>query len=206
MQPTLIINPLDEFKALVNQMASKGGSEAVRNLKSDLDAGTVKLVPYTIYSRILIGGMSTADFFDQTQGKNRTLGITNLDNARLEKGRFFMCLSVQIRAKTTVGITEADLAKQVYGSISAIPAIVNGEITLRTQNFPILQGLATANFDTTNNANVRQGEFYLATKRLIESQEDITGQLKAPVGSNFPADTALEILIHGVATYSLKSV
>lgn len=159
----------------------------VAGLQNDLENKVKKLADAVIFGTKVMGGSSVKEIFE---AKDTTRdSITNLNNAKLEAGQYFLLEKVRVLSATVTADTDAQLAGASYD----IPAdaILNGEIEIEVSGKTCLPRTSCRIFDKAAEAtDGLAGSYKLANPVLIAPQSLINATIR--VNSAVASSLSLE--------------
>jgi hypothetical protein len=203
------MNPIQRTKVL-NKLAggvpaSKGSraemekhfSELPDHIKEALLKGELRLADTVIYSIKKVASKTTK-FFETQDVK--TIGLTSLSGAKLPKNQALLVSGIFILGAVPADLTADKIMAADYTKVEALPAIANGEFSLKANKKVILPETSMGVFKTANNTGVPMGYYKLANPRLI--QDDILIEATVELGTmdGLDAKTHLYIGLHGTIT------
>lgn len=206
------LNPVQKataIKKLSTKPAASRGSRAEfekffkelpENVKAELRKGNLRLADYTIYSIKPVGGNKTIKMFE-TQDLKET-GLRNIDKAKLDKNFVFIVSGIYFLAGVSLDITDKDKLKSTnFGSVATIPAIANGEFSLRANKKQIIpEGHMIRKFITDNDHNRPIGYYKLDNPRLIKDDELIEFTVELGTVLGIDPNTAIYVGLDGTGT------
>lgn len=169
------------------------------HVRSELIKGGVRLADYTIYSIKPINS-KTIKLFEPQDDKE--VGVRNISNAKLPKNMVFMVSGIYLLAGTIADATIAESNKAInFRSVSAIPAICNGEFSLKANRKQIIpENQAIRRFVTDNDQTIPLGYYKLDNPRLIRDEELIEFTVELGTQLGIPANTWLYVGLDGTGT------
>lgn len=173
-----------------------------KHVKQGLIKGTIRLSDMTIYSTKLISSKTIKMFEPQD---DKEVGVRNIANAKLPKNSTFLVsgifLLVGVADSPTGVITSENIKAINFKSISTVPAIANGEFSLKANKRQIIpENQSNRRFVTDNDHTVQWGYYKLDNPRLIRDEEAI--ELVVELGTQFGIanDTYLWAGLDGTGT------
>lgn len=147
----------------------------VAGLEANLNAKTHKFADAVIYGTKVMGGSSSKEIFE---AKDTTRdSITNLNNAKLEAGQYFLLEKIRVLSATVSADTDAQLAGASYDI--AKDAILNGEIEIEVSGKTCFPRTSCRIFDKTGEAtDGLAGCYKLANPVLIAPQSLINATIR----------------------------
>jgi hypothetical protein len=205
-----IKNPIKRAKVMQKLIAppaaSKGSraemekhfSELPQHVKDQLAKGDLRLADTIIYSIVPISTKTTRVFEPQ---HTRQIGIRSISEGRLQKGQVLLVSGIIMLAGVAASETPDDAMRTAFAKIEAIPAIANGEFSLKANKKIIVpEGTNNRVFATDNFHGVTLGYYKLANPRLIH--DDVPIELVVELGTvtGIAANTQLFVGLHGTIT------
>lgn len=168
------------------------------HVKQQLFNKQLRLADYMIYSIKPANGRTIKMFEPQD---DKATGLRNVANGKLEKNQVLMVSGVMLLAGIAGGSADDDAMVATYGSISAIPAIANGEFGLKANKVQIIpEGTANSVFVTDNHNGIQLGFWKLDNPRLINDEESIELTIELGSTTGIPANTFVKVGLWGTAT------
>lgn len=186
----------ENFIQELQRLAQSGSSDAVaimdRVSKSDL-----QVVEHAIVVTKLVGGQNFFNLFETADP--RIPSLTNISNAKPEADQMMLITGIQLLAITHTGAVDMPTLKTLnFGSVKAVTGLANGTITLKSGNKNILNVSPNWKF-VKDGANQETGLFDVSgTFKWIYPNQEIEANIE--LGAQLPANTAIKLLIHGLAT------
>ncbi len=168
------------------------------DLLESAKTGKLKLQDHTYMVTAYVSGSQNVQLLNEAQ--NKAVGLTNIANARLPKGEYFVPVAITMIAAACDSSADADVAKAVYSPIDSKKMIQGGDITLTVnQTEKLLNEDQLAKFVGlgTGNADAPAGTIFLDSTTVVkpETRMELNLRFPAPVD---PADkTAVRFLLHG---------
>ncbi len=101
-----------------------------QEVRQGLDNGTLKLADTIFYSAKALGGATTKELMEASDTQKE--GVTNMNNRKLEAGRYFLPLTIRLLGAAIEGtdaITDKDIA---LADFKVLPAgVLNGELEIQ---------------------------------------------------------------------------
>lgn len=170
-----------------------------KHVKSELVRGKLRLADWTIYSVKQIKS-KTIKMFEPQDDKN--VGLSNIANARLPKNTVFLVSGIILLTGISSDPNDEDKNKAInFKSVSTVPAIANGEFSLKANKTQIVpENQSNRRFVTDNDHTVQWGYYKLDNPRLVKDEEVI--ELVIELGSmhGIPAEQFLYVGLDGTAT------
>lgn len=203
------MNPIQRQRT-INKLASPGGqSKGSRaemekhfgtlpgHIKEGLTKGELRLADTVIYS-IKPVNSKTLKLFETQDDKE--IGLRNISNAKLPKNQAFLVSGIVLLAGVSADATKDKIMATNFAAIEAIPALANGEFSLKSNKKLIVPETANNVFKTSNMHNVPIGYYKLANPRLIE--DDILLEFTIELGTmdGIATNTQVFVGLHGTIT------
>lgn len=170
------------------------------HIKEGLKKGEIRLSDYTIYSIKLINS-KTIKMFEPQDGKE--VGVRNISDAKLPKNTVFLVSGIYLLTGVNpapTNLTEGHKAIK-FDSVSRIPAICNGEFSLKANRKQIIpENQAVRRFATDNDTTVPLGYYKLDNPRLIRDEEIIEFTVELGTMLNIPDNQWLYVGLDGTGT------
>ncbi len=203
------MNPVKRQKT-INKLANTGapskGSRAEMErhfgelppgIKQALVKGELRLADTVIYS-IKPVTSKTIKLFETQDTKE--IGICNVSNAKLPKNQTLLVSGIILLAGTAVDATKDKVMATNYKDIENFPAIVTGEINLKSNKKQILPETSCEIFKTLSNHMTPLGYYKLSNPRLITDDVLIELTLELGTTDGIPAFTYVYAGLHGTIT------
>lgn len=181
-----------------NNLTGKAEFEArLSSLPADVMAGlrnkSIQLIDYSIYTATIVGTAVSKELM--ASADTVAVGKTNINNRKLEAGRYFLLTGITLLSGVHANINETEFG---------VPAnnILNGELDLKLGDKLIIRSLPCTVFNTTDRHDVPAGYMKLDNPKMIPAQTEIIPELKCPAGN--VANTNVKIILHGVYTQGNK--
>lgn len=173
-----------------------------KHVKQELVKGSLRLADWTIYSTKVIRSKTIKMFEPQD---DKEVSVRNISNAKLPKNTVFLVSGIilltgtSLETEDTFGL-EAHKAID-YKSLSSVPAIANGEFSLKANKKQIVpENQSNRRFITDNDCTVPLGYYKLDNPRLIQDEEVIEFIVELGTQFNIPANQFLYVGLDGTAT------
>jgi hypothetical protein len=203
------MNPIQRVKT-INKLAtppaqSKGSraemekhfAELPAHIKEGLSKGDLRLADTLIYS-IKPVSSKTIKMFETQDDKE--IGLRNISNAKLPKNQAFLVSGIILLAGISEDGTKDKIIATDYKKIEAVPALANGEFSLKSNKKQIVPESSNNFFKTENMNYLPLGYYKLANPRLIH--DDVLIELTIELGSTegVAANTYVFAGLHGTIT------
>jgi len=153
------------------------------HVKGELLKGGVRLADYTIYSTKQITSKTIKMFEPQD---DKEVGIRNISNAKLPKNMVFLVSGIILLTGRASDPNNKEALKAIdFKSVTTIPAVCNGEFSLKANRKQIVpENQSIRRFATDNDATVPLGYYKLDNPRLIRDEEliEFTVELGTQLG------------------------
>lgn len=203
------MNPIQRTKVLqkltMPPAASKGSraemekhfSELPAHIKEGLGKSELRLADTVIYS-IKPVTSKTIKMFETQDDKQ--IGLRNVSNAKLPKGSAFLVSGIVLLAAVAGGNTPDNVMAATYGQLEAVPAIANGEFSLKANKKQIVPETSNSVFKTQGYGLVPIGFYKLSNPRLIH--DDVLIEMTVELGTmeGIAANTYIFAGLHGTIT------
>jgi hypothetical protein len=172
-------------------------TELPAHIKEGLKKGELRLADTIIYS-IKPASSKTIKMFETQDDKE--IGLRNISNAKLPKNQSMLVSGIILLAGVSADGTKDKIIATNYDKIESIPAIANGEFSLKSNKKQIVPDTSNNVFKTGNLHLVPMGYYKLANPRLI--QDDVLIELTIELGSldGIAANTYIYAGLHGTVT------
>lgn len=152
------------------------------HVKGELLKGGVRLADYTIYSTKEITSKTIKMFEPQD---DKEVGIRNISNAKLPKNMVFLVSGIILLTGKTADLQNKEALKAIdFKSVTSIPALCNGEFSLKANRKQIVpENQSIRRFATDNDTTVPLGYYKLDNPRLIRDEELI--EFTVELGTQF---------------------
>lgn len=203
------MNPIQRVRT-INKLAtpaipSKGSraemekhfSELPSHVKDGLKKGELRLADTIIYS-IKPASSKTIKMFETQDDKE--IGLRNISNAKLPKNQSMLVSGIILLAGVSADATKDKIIATNFDKIELIPAIANGEFSLKSNKKQIVPDTSNNLFKTGNLTLVPMGYYKLANPRLIH--DDVLIELTLELGTmdGIAANTYIFAGLHGTVT------
>lgn len=170
-----------------------------KHVKQELVRGSLRLADWTIYSTKIISSKTIKMFEPQD---DKEVGIRNISNAKLPKNTVFMVSGIILLTGTQADLLDPESKKAInFRSISTIPAIANGEFSLKANKKQIVpENQSNRRFVTDNDTTVQWGYYKLDNPRLIKDEEVIEFVIELGTQLGIPEGQYLYCALDGTAT------
>lgn len=170
-----------------------------KHVKQELVKGTLRLADWTVYSVKQITSKTIKMFEPQD---DKEVGVRNISNAKLPKNTVFLVSGIILLTGTTSDLTDPEANKGInFRTISTIPAIANGEFSLKANKKQIVpENQSNRRFITDNDNTVQWGYYKLDNPRLIKDEEVIEFVIELGTQFNIPQGQFLYAALDGTAT------
>lgn len=169
------------------------------HVKGELLKGGVRLADYTIYSMKKITSKTIKMFEPQD---DKEVGVRNISNAKLPKNMVFLVSGIYLLTGVNTAPTNPEGNKAIrFQSVSSVPAISNGEFSLKANRKQIIpENQAVRRFITDNDMTIPLGYYKLDNPRLIRDEELIEFTVELGTQLDVPAEQWLYVALDGTAT------
>jgi hypothetical protein len=203
------MNPIARAKT-INKLANTGGhskgsraemekhfGELPPNIKEALVKGDLRLADTVVYSIKQVSSKTIKMF--ETQD-TKSIGICNVSNAKLPKNQALLVSGITLLAGVSADLTKDKIMATNFTGIEAMPALVTGEINLKSNKKQILPETSCTIFKTANLHLAPLGYYKLANPRLI--MDDVLIELTLELGTTdgLQANTHVFAALHGTIT------
>ncbi|CAG5082772.1 hypothetical protein [Parvicella tangerina] len=156
-----------------------------KHVKGELLKGGVRLADYTIYSTKLITSKTIKMFEPQD---DKEVGVRNISNAKLPKNMVFLVSGIILLTGKIPNPQDKESVKAIdFKSVSSVPAIANGEFSLKANRKQIVpENQSIRRFITDNDTTVPLGYYKLDNPRLIRDEELIEFTVELGTMFNIP--------------------
>lgn len=169
-----------------------------KHIQEQLLSGDLRLADTIVYSIVPISTKTTRCFEPQ---HTRQIGLRSLSEGRLPKGQALLVSGIIMLAGVAASDTPDDAMSTAFTKLEAVPAIANGEFSLKANKKIIVpEGTNNHVFCTENFHGVTLGYYKLANPRLIH--DDVPVELVVELGTvtGIAAHTQLFVGLHGTIT------
>ncbi len=193
---TKLATPPQPSKASRAEM-EKHFNELPSHIKDALAKGDLRLADTIIYS-IKPVGSKTIKLFETQDDKE--IGLRNISNAKLPKNQAFLVSGIILLAGVSADASKDKIMATSFANIDAIPALANGEFSLKSNKKQIVPETSNNVFKTGNLNLVPAGYYKLANPRLIH--DDILVEMTIELGTmdGIAANTQIWAGLHGTIT------
>lgn len=203
------MNPLQRAK-VINKLAaqpnaSKGSraemekhfGELPQHIREGLTKGDLRLADTIIYS-IKPVSSKTIKLFETQDDKE--IGLRNISNAKLPKNQALLVSGIILLAGVSADATKDKIMATNYTKIESIPALANGEFSLKSNKKQIVPETSNNVFKTDNMHFVTMGYYKLANPRIIH--DDVLAELTLELGTldGIAQNTYVWAGLHGTIT------
>ena len=168
-------------------------------MKQELVIGTLRLADLTIYSTKKITSKTIKMFEPQD---DKEVGVRNISNAKLPKNSVFLVSGIILLTGKAEDPRNPETIKAInYRGISTVPAIANGEFSLKANKKQIIpENQSNRRFVNDNDHTTQLGYYKLDNPRLIKDEEVI--EFVVELGTQFGFDDSqyLYVGLDGTAT------
>lgn len=156
-----------------------------KHVKGELLKGGVRLADYTIYSTKLITSKTIKMFEPQD---DKEVAVRNISNAKLPKNMVFLVSGIILLTGKIPNPQDKESVKAIdFKSVSSVPAIANGEFSLKANRKQIVpENQSIRRFITDNDTTVPLGYYKLDNPRLIRDEELIEFTVELGTMFNIP--------------------
>lgn len=168
-------------------------------VREELKKGTLRLADYTISSIKPINSKTIKMF--ETQD-DKEVGVRNISNAKLSKNMVFLVSGIIMLTGVSIDPLDAEANKAInFESISKVPAIANGEFSLKANRKQIIpENQSNRLFITDNNQTITLGYYKLDNPRLIRDEELIEFTIELGTQYGIPAGAYIYVGLDGTGT------
>ena len=144
--------------------------ELPRHIRHELIKGRLRLSDYTLYTMKRITSKTIKMFEPQD---DKEIGVRNISNAKLPKNSAFLVSGIILLTGTSQNYQNPEENKAInFRTISTIPAIANGEFSLKANRRQIVpENQSNRRFVTDNDNSLQWGYYKLDNPRLIKDEE-----------------------------------
>ena len=203
------MNPVQRAKVITKlatpAVASKGSraemekhfGELPQHIKDGLAKGELRLADTIIYSIKPISSKTIKVF--ETQD-DKEIGLRNVSNAKLPKNQVMLVSGIILLAGVSADGTKDKIIATNYDKIESVPALANGEFSLKSNKKQIVPDTSNNVFKTNNLHLVPMGYYKLANPRLVH--DDVLLEMTIELGTmdGIAANTYLFAALHGTIT------
>ncbi len=203
------MNPVKRGKIVQNLIGnpfpSKGSraemekhfNELPAHIKQALSKGELRLADTIIYS-IKPASSKTIKLFETQDDKE--IGLRNISNAKLPKNQELLVSGIILLAGVSADATKDKIIATNYDKLESIPAIANGEFSLKANKKLIVPDTSNNVFKTSNLNLVPMGYFKLSNPRLIHDDVLVEMTLELGTMDGIAANTYIFAGLHGTIT------
>ncbi len=172
-------------------------AELPEHIKEGLKKGELRLADTVIYSVKPVSS-KTIKLFETQDDKE--IGLRNISNAKLPKNQCLLVSGIILLAGVSADATKDKIMATKFDYIEEIPAIINGEFSLKSNKKQIVPDTGNRVFSTKNFNLVQAGYYKLANPRLI--QDDVLIELTLELGTmeGIANNTQIWAGLHGTIT------
>ncbi|PHR43392.1 MAG: hypothetical protein COA32_16230 [Fluviicola sp.] len=170
-----------------------------KHVKGELLKGGVRLADFTIYSTKLITSKTIKMFEPQD---DKEVGVRNISNAKLPKNMVFLVSGIYLLTGKSADLNDPEANKAInFRSVSSIPALCNGEFSLKANKKQIIpENQSIRRFATDNDQTVPVGYYKLDNPRLIRDEELIEFTVELGTMFNIPKEQFIYVGLDGTGT------
>lgn len=170
-----------------------------KHVKGELLKGGVRLADFTIYSTKLITSKTIKMFEPQD---DKEVGVRNISNAKLPKNMVFLVSGIYLLTGKSADLDDPEANKAInFRSVSSIPALCNGEFSLKANKKQIIpENQSIRRFATDNDTTVPVGYYKLDNPRLIRDEELIEFTVELGTMFNIPKEQFIYVGLDGTGT------
>lgn len=205
------MNPMQRIKAISRlsrqvktSRRSRGEMEKFfkqlpKHVKQELVKGSLRLADWTIYSVKQIRSKTVKMFEPQD---DKEVGVRNISNAKLPKNTVFLVSGIILLTGVSTDINDPEANKAInFRTLSTVPAIANGEFSLKANKKQIVpENQSNRRFITDNDHTVQWGYYKLDNPRLIKDEEVLEFTVELGTQFGIPAEQFLYVGLDGTAT------
>lgn len=171
--------------------------ELPQHIKDGLAKGELRLADTVIYS-IKPVSSKTIKIFETQDDKE--IGLRNISNAKLPKNQVMLVSGIVLLAGVAADGTKDKIIATNYDKIESVPALANGEFSLKSNKKQIVPDTSNNVFKTNNLHLVPMGYYKLANPRLVH--DDVLLEMTLELGSldGIAANTYVFAALHGTIT------
>lgn len=172
-------------------------AELPAHIREGLKKGELRLADTIIYS-IKPASSKTIKIFETQDDKE--IGLRNISNAKLPKNQAMLVSGIILLAGVAADATKDKIIATNYAAVETIPAIANGEVSLKANKKLIVPDTSNNVFKTTGYGIVPVGYYKLANPRLIH--DDVLVEMTLELGTldGIAANTYIFAALHGTIT------
>ncbi len=170
-----------------------------RHIKEQLFKGGLRLADGVIYSMKTITSKTIKMFEPQDE---KAVGIRNVANAKLPKNMVFVVSGIILLAGVCADVNNLEKFKATnMEGISKIPALVNGEFSLKAnRKYFIPEGTSNRLFHTENNNLINLGYIKLSNPRPIMDEELLEFTIELGTMDGIDPNTVIYVGLVGTGT------
>ena len=144
--------------------------ELPKHIRHELIKGRLRLTDYTLYTMKRITSKTIKMFEPQD---DKEIGVRNISNAKLPKNTAFLVSGIILLTGASQNYQDNEENKAInFKTISTIPAIANGEFSLKANRRQIVpENQSNRRFITDNDNTIQWGYYKLDNPRLIKDEE-----------------------------------
>ena len=133
---------------------------------------------------------------------DKEVGVRNISNAKLSKNMVFLVSGIFLLTGTSADLRDDEANKSIdFKSIRTLPAIANGEFSLKANRKQIIpENQSMRRFITDNDMTVPLGYYKLDNPRLIRDEELIEFTLELGTLLNIPKEQFIYVGLDGTGT------
>ncbi|MBD3637196.1 MAG: hypothetical protein HUJ25_07595 [Crocinitomicaceae bacterium] len=205
------MSPMQRVKAISRLSRQVKGSRRSRaemekffkqlpgHVKQELVKGKLRLADWTIYSIKQIKS-KTIKMFEPQDDKH--VGLRNISNAKLPKNSVFLVSGIILLTGVSDNAADEEANKGInFKTISTVPAIANGEFSLKANKTQIVpENQSNRRFVTDNDHTLQWGYYKLDNPRLIKDEEVIEMVIELGTQYQIPPEQFLFAALDGTAT------
>lgn len=172
-------------------------SELPAHIREGLKKGELRLADTIIYS-IKPASSKTIKMFETQDDKE--IGLRNVSNAKLPKNQALLVSGIILLAGVSADATKDKIIATNYAQVESIPAIANGEFSLKSNKKQIVPDTANNVFKTAGYGLVPVGYYKLANPRIVH--DDVLLEMTIELGTldGIAANTYIFAGLHGTIT------
>lgn len=170
-----------------------------KHVKRELLRGSLRLADYTISSVKSINSKTIKMF--ETQD-DKEVGVRNISNAKLSKNMVFLVSGIIMLTGTSQAPDNPEANKAIkFNSISTVPALANGEFSLKANRKQIVpENQSNRRFVTDNDQTITLGYYKLDNPRLIRDEELIEFTIELGTQFGIPEGQYIYVGLDGTGT------
>jgi hypothetical protein len=177
---------------------AKFASELPAHVQDQLKKGKLRLTDYSLFSIKQIVSKTVKIF--ETQDVRET-SIRNVSAAKLNRSQVFAVTGITILAGLPTDLTPEKVKATNFKSIGLLPAIANGEFSLKANKITIVsENMTMRKFVTDNDHSVALGYWPLDNPRLIKDDELIEFVIELGSMDGIDANTHFYVALNGTGT------